>query len=89
MNPTSQSLHYRLASLCLIGILSLGLSGCVGAVAGVGAAAVAAGTTEKGLGTSFNDGIIKTKISGSGYHPRRLPRIMSIKCLRIIPISRP
>jgi osmotically-inducible protein OsmY len=63
MNPTSQSLHYRLASLCLIGILSLGLSGCVGAVAGVGAAAVAAGTTEKGLGTSFNDGIIKTKIS--------------------------
>ena len=63
MNPTSQSLHYRLASLCLIVILSLGLSGCVGAVAGVGAAAVAAGTTEKGLGTSFNDGIIKTKIS--------------------------
>ena len=35
----------------------------MGAVAGVGAAAVAAGTTEKGLGTSFNDGIIKTKIS--------------------------
>jgi len=51
MNPTSQSLHYRLASLCLIGILSLGLSGCVGAVAGVGAAAVAAGCSG-----SFGDG---------------------------------
>ena len=63
MNMTKQSLHLRLASLVLIGILGLGLSGCVGAVAGVGAAAVAAGTTEKGLGTSFNDGIIKTKIS--------------------------
>lgn len=63
MNMTKQSLHLRLASLVLIGILGLGLSGCVGAVAGVGAVAVAAGTTEKGLGTSFNDGIIKTKIS--------------------------
>lgn len=63
MSITKQSPHLRLASLFIIGLLMLGLSGCVGAVAGVGAAAVAASSTEKGLGTSFNDGIIKTKIS--------------------------
>ncbi|XDZ65595.1 BON domain-containing protein [Alphaproteobacteria bacterium LSUCC0684] len=43
--------------------LSLGLSGCVGAIAGVGAAAVAAGSTEKGLGTSFSDSIIRVKLA--------------------------
>ncbi|MBL6781493.1 MAG: BON domain-containing protein [Alphaproteobacteria bacterium] len=60
---TKQSPHLGLASLILMGFLMLGLSGCVGAVAGVGAAAVAASTTEKGIGTSINDGLIKTKIS--------------------------
>ena len=44
-------------------MLGFSLSGCVGAVAGVGAAAVAAGSTEKGLGTSISDGVIKSKIS--------------------------
>lgn len=63
MNMTKQSPHLGLASLILMGFLMLGLSGCVGAVAGVGAAAVAASTTEKGIGTSINDGLIKTKIS--------------------------
>lgn len=63
MKLTKQSPHLGLASLILIGCLMLGLSGCVGAVAGVGAAAVAASTTEKGIGTSINDGLIKTKIS--------------------------
>lgn len=56
-----KSLNIVLMS-CLL-VLSLGLSGCVGAVAGVGAAAVAAGTTEKGLGTSISDTAIKAKIS--------------------------
>jgi len=60
----------RLTGSCISAIsalfllaLSLGLSGCVGAVAGVGAAAVAAGTTEKGLGTSISDGIIRVKLA--------------------------
>ena len=47
----------------MVVLLGLSLSGCVGAVAGVGAAAVAAGNTEKGLGTSISDGVIKVKIS--------------------------
>ena len=51
-----------LMSLMVV-LLGLSLSGCVGAVAGVGAAAVAAGNTEKGLGTSIADGVIKVKIA--------------------------
>jgi len=47
--------------------MAIGLSGCVGAVAGVGAAAVAAGTTEKGLSTSISDSVISTKISESYF----------------------
>jgi len=60
----SKSLTLRQAAMALM-VLMLGfsLSGCVGAVAGVGAAAVAAGSTEKGLGTSISDGVIKSKIS--------------------------
>ena len=41
---------------------SLALSGCVGAVVGVGSAAVAASSTEKGLSTSVSDGVIFTKL---------------------------
>ena len=41
--------------VAILVMLTLSLSGCVGAVAGVGAAAVAAGSTEKGLGTSISD----------------------------------
>jgi osmotically-inducible protein OsmY len=44
-------------------LMSINLSGCVGAVVGVGAAAVTAGTTEKGLGTSISDGVIYTKVT--------------------------
>ena len=60
----SKSLALRQAAMALM-VLMLGfsLSGCVGAVAGVGAAAVAAGSTEKGLGTSISDGVIKAKLS--------------------------
>lgn len=44
-------------------IMSISLTGCVSAVVGVGAAAVTAGTTEKGLGTSISDSVIKVKIA--------------------------
>jgi osmotically-inducible protein OsmY len=38
------------------------LSGCVGAAVGIGTAAVAASSTEKGLSTSVSDGIIEAKL---------------------------
>ena len=40
----------------------MGLSGCVGAAVGIGTAAVAASSTEKGLSTSVSDGIIEAKL---------------------------
>ena len=40
----------------------LALSGCVGAAVGIGTAAVAASTTEKGFSTSVADGVIETKL---------------------------
>lgn len=54
--------------IVLVVLMALSLSGCVSAVAGVGAAAVAAGSTEKGLGTSISDGVIKAKISDEFIH---------------------
>lgn len=59
--PTGSGISF-ITGLFLLA-LSLGLSGCVGAIAGVGAAAVAAGSTEKGLGTSISDSIIRVKIA--------------------------
>ena len=41
------------------------LSGCVSAAIGIGTAAVAASTTEKGLSTSVSDSVILTKLSDS------------------------
>jgi osmotically-inducible protein OsmY len=41
------------------------LSGCVSAAIGIGTAAVAASTTEKGLSTSVSDSVIQTKLSDS------------------------
>ena len=41
---------------------ALALSGCAGAVFGVGTAAVAASTTEKGFSTSVTDGVIFAKL---------------------------
>ncbi len=58
---TSSLTHPRLIAVMLIAG-SLALSGCVGAVVGVGSAAVAASTTEKGLTTSVSDGVIFTKL---------------------------
>lgn len=44
---------------------ALALSGCVNAAIGIGTAAVAASTTEKGLSTSVSDSVIQTKLSNS------------------------
>ena len=44
-------------------ISALALSSCASAVVGVGTAAVAASTTEKGFSTSVSDGIIFTKLN--------------------------
>ena len=53
------SLAMAVAMLVLGGLL---FSGCAPAVLGVGTAAVAASSTEKGLSTSVSDGLIFTKI---------------------------
>ena len=53
------SLVMAIAMLVLGGLL---FSGCAPAVVGVGTAAVAASSTEKGLSTSVADGLIFTKI---------------------------
>ena len=53
------SLVMAIAMLVLSGLL---FSGCAPAVIGVGTAAVAASSTEKGLSTSVSDGLIFTKI---------------------------
>ena len=53
-------------SAFIAGILvlcALALSGCAGAVVGVGTAAVAASTTEKGFSTSVSDGVIFAKLN--------------------------
>ena len=70
MSPITMSLKasslFSIKSVMLqmmVVLLGLSLSGCVGAVAGVGAAAVAAGNTEKGLGTSISDGVIRVKLA--------------------------
>lgn len=46
----------------LLLLATLNLSGCASAVLGVGSAAVAASTTEKGISTSVSDGVIFTKL---------------------------
>ena len=51
-----------LSTILLLLLAAAGLSGCATAVLGVGTAAVAASTTEKGLTTSVNDAAIVTKI---------------------------
>ena len=53
------SLVMAMAMLVLSGLL---FSGCAPAVLGVGTAAVAASSTEKGLSTSVSDGLVFTKI---------------------------
>jgi len=55
-------MNSALKPIALLGLLSLLLSGCASAVLGVGTAAVAASSTEKGLSTSVSDGLIFTKV---------------------------
>ena len=52
----------------LLLLASFALSGCAGAVIGVGSAAVAASTTEKGISTSVSDGMIFTKLHDKFIH---------------------
>ena len=60
MCENSQNNTTLIASLVLL--CALALSGCAGAVVGVGTAAVAASTTEKGFSTSVSDGVIFAKL---------------------------
>jgi len=57
--PRRSRLSLSVALLALGGLL---LSGCAPAIVGVGTAAVAASSTEKGLTTSVSDSVIFTKI---------------------------
>lgn len=47
----------------LLVVACLGLTACAPAIVGVGTAAVAASSTEKGFSTSVSDSVIKTKLS--------------------------
>ena len=57
--------HSFIFSSFLLISSALALSGCVNAAIGIGTAAVAASTTEKGLSTSVSDSVIQTKLSDS------------------------
>jgi len=56
---TAANIGVAIAMLLVSGLL---FSGCAPAIIGVGTAAVAASSTEKGLSTSVSDGVIFTKI---------------------------
>ena len=60
MRENSQNTSILISSVLLL--CALALSGCAGAVVGVGTAAVAASTTEKGFSTSVSDGVIFAKL---------------------------
>ena len=60
MHQNSHNTSPLIASVLLL--CALALSGCAGAVVGVGTAAVAASTTEKGFSTSVSDGVIFAKL---------------------------
>lgn len=63
MKTAPRPILIRILFIIMAMTASMNLTACVSAVAGIGAAAVTAGTTEKGLGTSISDGVIKVKIS--------------------------
>ena len=60
MHQNSHHTSPLIASVLLL--FALALSGCAGAVVGVGTAAVAASSTEKGFSTSVSDGVIFAKL---------------------------
>jgi osmotically-inducible protein OsmY len=55
-------IRQMIALFMLIGASGLMLSGCAPAAVGIGSAAIAAGTTEKGLSTSVGDTVIFAKL---------------------------
>ena len=62
LNMRQISHHTSPLLTCTLLLCALALSGCAGAVVGVGTAAVAASTTEKGFSTSVSDGVIFAKL---------------------------
>jgi osmotically-inducible protein OsmY len=71
MLTTSQILRLLMTLLLLSGIGAVSTAcvlSAIPAAIGVGAAAVTAGSTEKGLGTSISDSAIKAKINESFFH---------------------
>ncbi len=64
-NPSQNDSRFFFVLLLLA---SFALSGCASAVIGVGSAAVAASTTEKGISTSVSDGMIFTKLHDKFIH---------------------
>ena len=63
MTQIKSSIISRIAMVFMVLGSCFTLSACATAVAGAGVAAVAAGTTEKGLGTSVSDSVIRVKIN--------------------------
>ena len=61
-NMRVNSHHTTLFIASVLLLCAFSLSGCAGAVVGVGTAAVAASTTEKGFSTSVSDGVIFAKL---------------------------
>ena len=66
MKVNPQHISTLAASVLLL--CTLALSACAGAVVGVGTAAVAASTTEKGFSTSVSDGVIFAKLKDRFIH---------------------
>ena len=63
MIQIKSSIISRIAMVFMVLGSCFTLSACATAVAGAGVAAVAAGSTEKGLGTSVSDSVIRVKIN--------------------------
>ena len=60
--PPSRSVTSLVMAIAMLVLGGLLFSGCAPAVVGVGTAAVAASSTEKGITTSVSDGLVFTKI---------------------------
>ncbi len=67
-SPSRLASPFSLWTIGFLLISLLGLSGCAGALVGVGTAAVAASSTEKGFSTSVSDKVILAKISDKYLH---------------------
>ena len=72
-SPSRLASPFSLWTIGFLLISLLGLSGCAGALVGVGTAAVAASSTEKGFSTSVSDKVIPVS-----YTHLTLPTICSV-----------